>query len=123
MKSIASHLRYVDAGRLATPLGSLDGTELIGPADNPVGRLDGVIIDPLARRVRYYVVESRGWFTKRHYLLSATPARFEPTRHALHVEVDRDELEQLPEILPDTLRSFSDDDVVSAMFARDRGAM
>jgi PRC-barrel domain len=122
MERVDSHLRFVDAGHLTTPFGSLDGAELIGRAHNSVGRLDGVLIDPLERRVRFFVMESRGWFTRRHYLVRPDTTRVEPEGKALLVDVDSDDLHRLPEVEPESLQAFSDEDLVSAIFATpDRG--
>jgi hypothetical protein len=120
MERIDSRLRYVDAGRLVTPFGSLDGVELVGPANIKVGRLDGVLIDPRKRQLRFFVVELRGWFTTRHYLLTAGLTRVERERHALRVDIDADGVSRLPDVRPEGLPPFSDDDLIVAMFAADR---
>jgi len=118
MERIDSHLRYIDAEHVTTPFGNLAGAELIGPDDNTVGHLDGVLVDPQERRVRYFVVESRGWFTRRHYLVGPDTTRVEPDGKALRVDVDPEAADQLTEVEPETLPPFSDDDLVAAMFSR-----
>jgi hypothetical protein len=120
MERIDSHLRFINADRLTTPFGSLDGAELIGPGENTVGRLDGVLVDPLERRLRYFVVESRGWFTRRHYLVGSDTTRVEPARRALRVDIDADAATHLPEVEPETFPTFNDDDLIAAMFASNR---
>jgi hypothetical protein len=118
---IDSRLRYVDAARLTTPFGSLGGVELVGAENNKVGRLDGVLIDPRERQLRFFVVESRGWFTTRHYLLSVRPTRIEREQRALRVDIDPEEVSRLPIIHPDALPPFSDEDLIGAMFAQNVG--
>ena len=117
MDRIDPDLRYIGAGNLTTPFGPLDGARMIGAADYTLGRLDGVLVDPRERQVRYFVVE-RGWLPRRHYLLSAEAARVEREEKALRVDVDQDELNHLPQIHPNALPAFSDDDLIGAMFFR-----
>lgn len=113
MERIDPELRYVDAASVTTPLGSLDGARLIGPSDDTLGRLEGVLIDPRERQLRYFVVE-RGWLQRRHYLLSASAARIEREQNALRVDVGSDELPHLTRVECHVLRPFSDDDVAGA---------
>ena len=46
MEQETSTLRYIAAEHVDTPAGRLDGTVLVNPSDEMVGRLDGIIIDP-----------------------------------------------------------------------------
>ena len=48
---------------------------------------EGIIIDPTERHVRYYVVESHGWFKTHRYLLPQAPMRLDPDCKALHVDL------------------------------------
>jgi len=118
--SMASHdsdLRYLDAAHVDTPVGSLATMSLISPSDKNVGRLDGVIIDPVEAQVRYFVVKSRRWWTTRRYLLPVTPAQLDSERPGLHVDLEPDELQQLPKLLADRFPPFSDEDLISSLFA------
>jgi hypothetical protein len=110
-------LRFVNAERLDTPSGPLNDVVLVSPTDVTLGKLDGVVINPARRRVCYYVVKSRGWFVTHRYLLPATPARLEAARRTLHVDVEPEDLTNLPETGPRSFPPFSDIDVVDAMFA------
>lgn len=117
MESTDCHLRYLDASHVQTPVGALGNVSLVSPTNDTVGKLDGVVIDPAERRVRYFVVESRHWFHSRRYLLPATPCHIEPSRKALVVDVEQDDIEQLPEVGSQPFPTFSDEDAISAMFA------
>jgi hypothetical protein len=120
VNSIESRLRYLDANHVDTPAGRLDGAILVTPANARIGTLDGVLLDPEHRQVRYYVVErKRGLFGSRHYLLPLTATRLDRDRHMLEVDVEADEIPQLAEVDPDDLPRFSDDDLLTALFHSD----
>lgn len=110
-------LRFVDADRLDTPAGTLAGALLVGPADETLGTLDGAVIDPIERHVRYYMLRSRRWFGGRRYLIPATPAWLDATRNALHVDLEPHEVAGLLECSRDSFPAYSDDDLLSAMFS------
>jgi len=112
-----SPLRYVDAERLDTPAGRLNDTVVVSPTDAKLGMLEGMIINPVMRQVCYYVVKARTAFRTHRYLLPATPARLESDRRALHVDVEADDLRQLPEAHPRSFMRFSEMDAVDAIFA------
>jgi hypothetical protein len=115
-----SRLCYLDASKVQSPVGELAGVELRSSSDQTLGNLDGVVIDAGERRVLYFVIEKPGWFHKRRYLLPADAvARVEPGRRALKVDVQPEELRGCEEFDHSTVRDFSDDDLIAAMFARD----
>ena len=107
-----SHLRYLDAAKVDTPMGSLAAMHLITPSDKNVGTLDGVIVDPIERKVRFFVVTLRRWWATRQYLLPFMPAQIDSERQGLHVELEPDELQRLPRLhansVPAVLRRRSD---------------
>ncbi len=117
VSAIEPQLRYLDADHVGTPEGRLDGAVLVSRANARLGTLEGVLIDPRVRQVRYYVVErKRRWFGSQHYLLPLTTTRLDRDHHTLHVDVDPEEILQLPEVDPDDLPRFSDDDLLTALF-------
>ncbi len=122
MESVAP-LKYVDAHRIDSPAGRLDGAVLVSPTHEPVGKLDGVLIDPRQRKVRYYVVqsryavESRGRISSRHYLLPLTATRLDRDHRTLEVDLEADELQRLDEVDPDRLPQFDEGDLMIALFA------
>jgi hypothetical protein len=121
MRSDKAHqtLCYLDAARVASPAGSLDGARLQCRSNETIGRLEGVLIDPSERRLRYYVVKSAGWFRNRRYLLSADQiAQVGPVERTLRLDVDSQELKLCDEFDSEEIREFSDEDVVTAMFAQ-----
>ena len=122
MPLVEPQLRYLDANHVGTTAGRLDGAVLVNPANARIGVLGGVLVDPQHRQVRYYVIErKRGWFGSRHYLLPLTATRLDRDRHTLEVDVEAEEIPQLPEVDPDDLPRFSDDDLLTALFHSDVG--
>jgi len=115
MESV-EHLKYLDAHSLDTPAGRLDGAVLVSPTHATLGRLDGVLIDPRHRKVRYYVFEARDRFSSHHYLLPLTATRLDCNHRTLEVDIEADEMQRLDRVEPDTLPRFSDDDLIAALF-------
>ena len=116
MVTTHSDYRYIDAERLDSTAGRLEDVVVVSPSNDRLGKLDGVIVDPAHRQVRYYVVESQGWFWSRHYLLPLGPARLIRDRRALEVDVDADDITRLEQVDPNSLPPFSDEDLVTAIF-------
>ena len=112
-----SRLRHLDASRVNTPVGNLHHIPVIGPTEGSLGMLEGVIIDPAERHVCYYVVEARRRLKTRHYLIPESPVRLDPDRKALHVDLEVSDLTDLAEVDADEFPPFSDEDLVTAMFA------
>ena len=100
------------ADRVDTPAGRLNDTVVVNPSNTTLGKLAGIVVDPVGRQVRGYVIESRKWLSSRQYLVPP-PARFDWQRHALEVDLDEAELDELE---PHTFQRFSDDDLIAALF-------
>lgn len=92
-------------------MGTLADVVVMSPTDGPLGKLEGIIVDPQERHVRYYVVESRGWFKTHRYLVPDAPRQIDWSRKALEVELDAAGLSHLPELNDDEFPAFSDDDL------------
>ena len=109
-------LRYLEAHNVRYPQGTLADLDLCTTADEKLGVIEGVLIDPAHRRVRYYVIESPGWFRVRHYLLPAdAPAVVESDERVLRVEAPAADLTRR-EYDPASTPRFSDADLLTAMF-------
>lgn len=113
----AADLRYLNAEHVRCPIGALAGVEVRSADDESLGHLDGVLLDPLQRRVCYLVLHSSGLFRRRRFLLPVDAApHVEAENRILRVEAQAGELER--ECFdPRAVRPFSDEDVVTAMFA------
>jgi hypothetical protein len=110
-------LRYLDAHCVKYPLGTLAELDVCTKDDEKLGTIEGILIDPASRRVRYYVLGSQGWFRARRYLLAAdAPAVVEPAEKLLRVEASAAALDRREFDLASAPR-FSDDDLLAAMFS------
>jgi hypothetical protein len=115
-------LRFVGADKVETPSGRLNEFRLVSASDAPLGTLDGVILSPGERQVRYYVVASRGRLRTRRYLVPAGPVQLEAEQLTLRVDVEPEELTSLPQADRDAFPTFSEFDAVDAVFAERRTA-
>jgi len=111
-----SGLCYVGASNVHTPAGDLSKVDLRTARDEALGRVDGVLVDPLARRLRYFVVESLGWLKHRYLLPADRPAQVDRDHRTLRLDVDPHELTKCEEFDRGAVREFSDDDLITAIF-------
>jgi len=94
-----------------TPIGTLDDVTVVSPADDPLGKVEGIIVDPAERHVRYYVVESHGWPKTHRYLVPDAPRKMDWDRKVLQIEMDAVDLSHLPELHDDQYPALSDDEL------------
>ena len=113
----SGQLRYLDAEHVRSALGPLSGLTVRTQDGRPLGEVDGVLINPLTRRLRYLVVRTSGLLLKHRVLVSADqgPAIVEPHSRTLRLQQRGDEIavQKFDAHVP----AFSDDDVITAMFA------
>src|SRR5215208_4613218 len=76
MEAITRDLRYLTAAQLRTVSDELKSTVLLNPDNRKLGRLAGALVDPLRRRVRYLIVESRDWLKLHRYVIPLGITRF-----------------------------------------------
>jgi hypothetical protein len=110
-------LRYLDAGHVHSPLGGLRHLQVLGADEEPLGEVDGVLIDPAERRLRFFVVASNGTVRRRFLLPIDVPARMDADRRSLQLEADV-ELGNCAEFTRSAARDFTDDDLLAALFSR-----
>lgn len=105
-----ARLRYVAADRLdfrrLTASGRL---EVRNGADDDLGNFAGLVVD-LARQPRYIVVDARGVFTGRRYLLPVGYVRFDERMRALRVDLDKEVADRYPAFDADAFEAMSDAD-------------
>jgi PRC-barrel domain protein len=109
---------YLRASQVQGPVGDLADVRLRTADDSALGKLDGVLINPAERRVVYFVVRSSSWRGARRFLVPSDVLLHMEADRTLTVHVGRDELSRCEEFDKRKVRDFSDDDVVTAMFAR-----
>ena len=114
MVPTADALRYIKADHLSTAAGELEGAPVMSPADQTLGTFAGALVDPTHRNVCFLVVENRQWLMTHSYLLPLGTTRFDRARHALLVDAESTDLQ---EVRMDQFATFSDEDLIAAMFA------
>ena len=113
-----SDLCYLEAGKVTGPSGGLNGVTLSTEQDEALGTLDGVVIEPAERRIRYFVVKRRGWLRNHRYLLSADrPTHITDDRRTLRLPVEPDELASCEEFDATSIPPFSDEHLLTALFS------
>jgi hypothetical protein len=119
VKRDCKHLCYLEASKLEGPAGELAGLAVRTEGDEKLGTFDGVLIDPTQRRLRYFVVEDRGLLRRRRYLLSAdVPIRVGSEGQSLRIDVHKTDVTLSGEFDLRTVRPYSSEDAVDAMFSR-----
>ncbi len=108
-------LCYLPAGDVDSPVGSLADLRLCNSDDETVGTVDGVLIDPPARCVRYFVVKPAADSSADRFLVSPDAIiRVEPGQRVARMESS--DVRLLP-FDPRKARRFTEDDAVTAMFS------
>ena len=103
--------------QLNTPGGLLDQLDVLNQEESNVGKVEGIVVDPAERQVRYFVFKSRRPFRARHYLLPLAPATIDAENKALHVDAQTDDLDELIDGPAKRFPPFTDDDLLTALFA------
>lgn len=112
-----SQLRYIDASNVLCRAGGLADVDLVGAGEEKLGHLNGVLIDPVAGKLQYYVVEAPGWLNRRQYLLPTDmPASVDPGGRSLHVDIDPGCMEECETFERASVPTYSPEDAVSHMF-------
>lgn len=104
-------LRYLDAGHVEHPTGTLEGLSVCTDENQPLGCLNGVLIEPSTRRVRYFVVDSSEPSHERCVVRADAPVVLDIRTRTLRVSPGVD-----MEPLHDPVQPFSDEDVMTALF-------
>jgi hypothetical protein len=115
--NVSTPLRFIEAGRLETAAGSLTDAVLVSPSNKMLGKLDGVIVDPMQRRVCYYVVKSGWGFRSHRRLLEVSPAALEAHGGVVRIDAEPEDLTDLSEIAPQSFPTFSDQDLIDTIFS------
>jgi hypothetical protein len=114
MDTIDANLRYIEAENLRIRSMAPTGSVLKGRRGNVLGKLSGILVDPLRRQVRYLIVESRSWLATRHYSVPLDATRVDREHKALVVDLEAD---ALSEVQVGSIPKFSDDDLIAALFS------
>src|SRR5262245_31881354 len=109
-----AQLRFVESCRRESPL--VEPLDVRTQAGTKIGTFAGVVVDPVERRVRYLVVDRGRVFHKR-CLIPMHAARVDAAHHELTIDVDDTDTNEWERFDPVTFPTFSDDDLVTAMFS------
>ena len=115
----SADLRYLGAESVRCATGSLSDFHVCTNDAHPLGSIDGVLISPSSRRLEYFVIESPGRLVRRKYLIPIEAGPFfQADPQTLRVAASKDELD-LQMYAPRSIREFTDEDLITTMFASD----
>jgi len=111
-----AELSYLEASKVTSPAGFLSELDVLSAEGQRLGRIEGVVIDAAARHVRYLLVRLSGWLGRRYLLEADQLGQIQGEFKALRLLGDlRNEVVRGLDIA--TLRKFSDEDLLAALFA------
>jgi len=96
MDSPRPWLRYVDASDLDNSTITFDGMPVDSRSAEPLGKVDGVIVDASAGRPYYVVVDGGGWFKSKYFLLPIGHVNITNTGNRLVADIAKDRVERFP---------------------------
>jgi ferritin-like metal-binding protein YciE len=94
-----SHLRYVPAGRIRDF--AYREFTVRDPANDDLGRVDGIIVDTRRGRPEYFVIDSRGWFAGQRFVIPVDALRPDMPSAALRTELSRAAIKTYPPFNPE----------------------
>jgi hypothetical protein len=112
-------LCYLDASKVMGPTGLLASLDVRTRHDQPLGSIDGVLIDPAERKLRYFVIDPLKSTDHRRYLLPIeAAATMAPEGTSLRLVMETDDFKDLDEFDCDAVREFMEEDAIAPTFAR-----
>jgi hypothetical protein len=119
MDVTGARLCYLEASRVMGPTGLLTAFDVRTRHDQPLGSVDGVLIDPAERKLRYFVIETPGSLNHCRYLLPVeAAATMNPEGNALRLEMETDDFTALDEFDSTTVREFTEEDAIAPTLSR-----
>jgi hypothetical protein len=112
-------LCYLDAWRVMGPTGLLATLDVRTRHDQPLGNIDGVLIDPAERKLCYFVIGSPGSPNHRRYLLPIdAAATMTPEGTSLRLDMETADFTALDEFDTATVRDFTEEDAIAPTLSR-----
>jgi len=105
-----SRLRFVGVKDL--PEGREREVHLHNETGEHLGTLDGFVVDSESGRPIYYVIDSRGWFAGRRYVVPVGQIDADQGATALSTALTRAELARYPEFSPSAFTAMDDTDAL-----------
>ena len=115
MATMDNSLRFLEP-KMAAIAGEYCEGMTVRSATGTLGQLQGLVVDPLARRLRYLVVKTSGLFG-RTTLLELSAVRLDREAHEIEL-LDDDAIRRSQPFQPELFPAFSDDDLLAALFVR-----
>ena len=110
-------LRYLDAESVRCFTSNLSGFQVCTEDAQSLGSVNGVLISPSSRQLRFFVIETPGLFANRRFLLPAdSGAVLDAENKTLQIGVRKDQLD-LQSFKLKSVPEFSDSDLLDTMFA------
>jgi hypothetical protein len=109
-------LRYLEANAVDCPTGKLEGLSVVSQDDEALGVVSGVLIDPVTRQLRYFVIQAARLFNRRRYLVRADAPAVMSDDKTLRVEQPFESIER-QRFDSRSVPRFSDDDLMAALFS------
>jgi hypothetical protein len=113
-----AHLRYLDANNVRCPAGYLADFTVCTVDSESLGHINGVLISPVTRRCEYFVVESKGLFSHKRFLLPVEAGASLQEPATLKINARKDELD-LEAFTQRSVPEFSDEDLITTIFSQD----
>ena len=107
-------LRYIDASHVASGVTDLAGFEVLTATGRKLGALNGLIVDPPERSIRFAVVDRNNQRQSAQLLVPISLAQLDVSRKALRVDLEGDG--ECPAFDPEAFPTFSIKDSQAAMF-------
>ncbi len=104
-------LRYLKATDLhdkSIPFGGFDVKNVAG---EDLGDVNGFIMDGTTGDPYYLVVDSKGWFKTKHYLVPIAHARLDAAKAGIVVDLTRDQVKKFPGFDLDKFEEWPDEAV------------
>ena len=96
MESTKPWLRYVKASKVSDATLNLDGMKMRSEGGDDLGKAEGLVIDAMAGRTVYVVVDAGGWFKSKHFLAPIGYINVSPERDALRMALTKDQVSRFP---------------------------
>jgi sporulation protein YlmC with PRC-barrel domain len=104
-------LRYVDADDLDDKTFDFADAEVVDPAGEKLGSVDGFIIDVNTGRPYHVVVEAGHWFKHKHFLIPIGRIGLDPGEKRLTAEVPKERVERFPGFSRGEFEKLSDEEM------------
>lgn len=90
----------------------VQGTKVVNPAGEDLGRIEDIMIDKVSGRAVYAVLSFGGFLgmAEKHFALPWSALTFAPEREAYIVKIDKDILQRAPGFERDAAPDLSDPD-------------